>query len=458
MIKYGLSDCNSGFAPYPGYGGCSDNGLYERSIGHLNYVPSGTDDYERAADLALLLTAGRLSQENLNTIVTSCSTEPDIPSKTRCMQQLIVTTGEFHSTNPVEPSGEDRVAESNSGTATEPYKAIVYFYLGGGLDSYNMLSPYECAPIDVYQRFRTIRGQSELSEGVGLPRSRLLNITANNPNQPCTEFGIHENLPKLKSLYDDGKLNFIANAGLLAKPVTVDDYRGETPVQLFAHNAMTLEAKREDLADEFTGTGVAGRIGDVLTQAGITTNLFSIDGQQVLLTGEAGQGPSQFILSSSGLSAFNPSPSISGMDDVIRALNNATTTDSGFYAETWSSKLSDSMTKQQLLKQEIDATEVTTIFPGGSTSDEFEMVTRIMQTREARGAERDVFFVQDGGYDTHSNVDVSLVNNFQRINGVIDAFVDELEVLGLWENTVVVQFSEFARTLDPNTGEGTDHA
>lgn len=80
-----------------------------------------------------------------------------------------------------------------------------------------------------------------------------------------------------------------------------------------------------------------------------------------------------------------------------------------------------------------------------------------MQTREARNSKRDIFYVQDGGYDTHSNVDISLINNFNRINGVIQAFVDEVNVLGLWESTVVVQFSEFARTLDPNTGDGTDH-
>lgn len=80
-----------------------------------------------------------------------------------------------------------------------------------------------------------------------------------------------------------------------------------------------------------------------------------------------------------------------------------------------------------------------------------------MQTREARNSKRDIFYVQDGGYDTHSNVDISLINNFNRINGVIQAFVDEVNVLGLWDNTVVVQFSEFARTLDPNTGDGTDH-
>lgn len=33
----------------------------------------------------------------------------------------------------------------------------------------------------------------------------------------------------------------------MAKPVDTDNYGGEPPVQLFAHNAMTLEAAREDL-------------------------------------------------------------------------------------------------------------------------------------------------------------------------------------------------------------------
>jgi len=158
------------------------------------------------------------------------------------------------------------------------------------------------------------------------------------------------------------------------------------------------------------------------------------------------------------VSAFNANPSIKNMDGVIKSLNNDTTAESGFYAETWSAKLSESLEKQQLLKAEIDSTVVTTVFPGGSTSDEFEMITRIMQTREARGVARDIFYAEDGGYDTHSQVDASLINNFNRINGVISAFVDELKVLGLWESTVVVQYSEFARTLDPNSNDGSDHA
>ena len=140
---------------------------------------------------------------------------------------------------------------------------------------------------------------------------------------------------------------------------------------------------------------------DVLTQAGIPTNTFSIDGHQVILAGEVGEGPGQSVVSGSGVPEFNAYPSINNMNDVIRTLNKVTTADSGFHAETWSSKLSESLAKQELLKEEIDATVVTTTFPSGSTADEFEMVTRIMQTREARKSKRDIFFVQDGGYDTH---------------------------------------------------------
>ena len=90
LIKYGLSDCHDGFGVYPGYGGCSDNGLYEKSTGRLTYNPAGATISEYISDLALLLTAGRLSDENRATIEDECSLEPDNTSITRCIQQLIV--------------------------------------------------------------------------------------------------------------------------------------------------------------------------------------------------------------------------------------------------------------------------------------------------------------------------------------------------------------------------------
>ena len=139
----------------------------------------------------------------------------------------------------------------------------------------------------------------------------------------------------------------------------------------------------------------------ILTDAGIPTNLFSINGQQMFLTGEVGFGPAQFILHSSGLTAFNSDPSVANMNNVIKSLNDDNTADSGFHAETWSSKLTESINRQKSLKEKVDLTNVTTLFPVGGIADQLKLVTRIMQTREARGSKRDIFYVQDAGYDTH---------------------------------------------------------
>jgi len=459
LIKYGLTDCEGGFSTDPGFSQCEDNGRYERSYGRLTYQADGTTIAEEAADLALLLTAGRLSDSNRALVVDACTTQPNKESRARCMQQLIVATGEFASTNKVIPSDEDRndiEIEAAVEDSSEPYKAVVYLYLAGGLDSFNMLVPYTCSPIDVHERYRLIRGKTDSEDGVGLPLSRLLEIPSNNPNQPCTSFGIHEELPVLKQLYE--QTIFVANAGLLAQPVSTRDFRDLTNVQLFSHNDMSMETSRDDIADKYAGTGVGGRIADALTKAGIQTNVFSIKGQQTFLVGEpGGSSPSQVTINRKGLSSFNDDPTINDMTNVIKALNSATTSDSGFFAETYAFKLSDAIAKYQSLKLELDKAKPSVDFPMSGIADQLKMVTRLMQTAPIRGAKRDIFYVSDSGYDTHKNVEYRLRNNFSRINAAIEAFVEELKVLNLWESTVLLQFSEFGRTLTPNTGDGTDH-
>lgn len=45
-----------------------------------------------------------------------------------------------------------------------------------------------------------------------------------------------------------------------------------------------------------------------------------------------------------------------------------------------------------------------------------------------------------------------------EVNEGIKAFSDEMKVTGLWNNIAAIQTSDFARTLNPNSGDGTDHA
>ena len=69
---------------------------------------------------------------------------------------------------------------------------------------------------------------------------------------------------------------------------------------------------------------------------------------------------------------------------------------------------------------------------------------------------RDVYTLIHGGYDMHGSD--ALAGKFQELNRALDTFITEIKSQGLWESTVIVQGSEFGRSLNPNSNMGTDHA
>jgi Protein of unknown function (DUF1501) len=77
--------------------------------------------------------------------------------------------------------------------------------------------------------------------------------------------------------------------------------------------------------------------------------------------------------------------------------------------------------------------------------------------RQERGVDRDFFFVSFDGFDTHSEVKLSLQEKFVELNEALAAFVSELKLLGVRDDSVILQTSDFGRTLTENTSGGTDH-
>ena len=73
-----------------------------------------------------------------------------------------------------------------------------------------------------------------------------------------------------------------------------------------------------------------------------------------------------------------------------------------------------------------------------------------------------VFFVQTGGYDTHSGQNVNQANGaYAALMGTLNdgllAFFNDLTRQGLFSDTLVLQFSEFGRRITENASAGTDH-
>ena len=78
-----------------------------------------------------------------------------------------------------------------------------------------------------------------------------------------------------------------------------------------------------------------------------------------------------------------------------------------------------------------------------------------------RGIGTRIFWVQIGGFDTHSGQGAAGAGAYGNLMGTMDTavnlFYTDLRNQGLLNNTLIVQFSEFARRIGENGSGGTDH-
>ena len=90
-----------------------------------------------------MLTAGRLG--DTNRAIVKGAIEPcfagNRPKAIRIAQQLITSSPEFHTTGLARKGDKERVITGYTQSPKHDYKAIVYSFMVGGCDSFNMLVP-----------------------------------------------------------------------------------------------------------------------------------------------------------------------------------------------------------------------------------------------------------------------------------------------------------------------------
>lgn len=90
----------------------------------------------------------------------------------------------------------------------------------------------------------------------------------------------------------------------------------------------------------------------------------------------------------------------------------------------------------------------------------FALALRTVAGSIVRGIGTRVFWVQTGGYDTHSGQGTNggaYVNLMATLNDGLFAFYTDLRNQGLLNDTLILQFSEFSRRITENGSAGTDH-
>jgi uncharacterized protein (DUF1501 family) len=415
LVKYGLSPCNGGLAPdrWWEYFDCesfvpgADN---QGVLGRNTFRPSDSSSARPIVDeLAMLLTGGRLSEANREVVGDVIDAEPDATLALLKAQQLMVTAPEFHVTNRVRKNGRSRPSIEAPQPSSKPYKAVVYVLLDGGVDSFNMLAPHTCTSTNDYgdtllEQYYNERTSIAITED---ERSRVIDATG----QPCSQFAVHQDLEIVERLYKAGDLSFFANTGVLNRPVTKKNYWEVTRTQLFAHNEMQAEAQRIDPFDGAPGTGVLGRMCDVLNAKGFYAQPITVEDATVATVGAPGSLVDPLIVSSYGANEFDPKPEGEDFDPrpFMDQLNDATEFHSSLYAETWSKRLQKALHDNEALVAAIENTQLSQEFSDSDYAQRLKAVSTLIESHDLRGTDREVFYVSMGGWDHHEVSEIHAV-------------------------------------------------
>jgi uncharacterized protein (DUF1501 family) len=84
------------------------------------------------------------------------------------------------------------------------------------------------------------------------------------------------------------------------------------------------------------------------------------------------------------------------------------------------------------------------------------MVAKMIAVRDTLGMSRQIFFVTQGGYDTHSEQNESQPGLFAELAASLASFQAAMDELDVAECVTAFTASDFGRTLSSN-GQGTDH-
>jgi uncharacterized protein (DUF1501 family) len=104
------------------------------------------------------------------------------------------------------------------------------------------------------------------------------------------------------------------------------------------------------------------------------------------------------------------------------------------------------------------APPIATVFPNTGLGSQLGQVARIISARNNLGMNRQIFFCGLGGFDNHNDLLNNQADRFNNLGPALTAFYRATEELGVAGSVTTFTESEFNRTMNSNTGNGSDHA
>ena len=394
------------------------------------------------------------------------------------------------------------------------YKALVCVFLAGGNDSNNMLIPLTGTARNHYQGAGTTntpgRGTLTIPTAEMHPLTTLpAHIAAASPiSNYLGTFGLHPQLGDMTDMFNDGELAFVANVGTLTRPgITRANYATSSrPPQLFSHSDQVTQWQ-SSIPDQPFKSGWGGRIADYLNPLhnpgeGNASMSISISGVNSFQTSGSGQ-VTPYVMTSNGVVSLggygtNYANAVNN-PAVLFEDGNYKNNDPGYRLRTFERIMrytNDSLmenaynnvvTNARLTEGMVGTALASTADGGASTLDvhfnnafagaevplnntftnQMKLVARLISGRSALGNNRQIFFVQLGGFDTHTtqipngNAAGGHTGLMNTLNRTLKGFRDALVAEGTWDSVVAFSASDFTRTFTANKTDnsaGSDHA
>lgn len=304
---------------------------------------------------------------------------------------------------------------------------LVILYLGGGNDSLSMLVPYS-DPFYVSRR-----------PNIFIPAANVLQVGADSSR---VNLGLHPRLTGVKQIFDRGQLAFIQRTGYQNQSrshfLGTDIWATADPSKPATNGwiGRYLDSLPSPV-DPLIGWNTTGALPRVLQ-----SNTVSVPG-----------------ISDPRTYAFN-SPN-SGAEAVAERaaavrINSHVPVNQPELAFVYANAQAAMSTLDRVAT--VASYNGTVTYPNTPLSQAMKAVAGAM----VRGIGTRVFYVTVGGFDTHSSqnpnqTNGSYFNLMATLNDALTAFANDLTNQSLFQNTLVLSFSEFGRRISENGSNGTDH-
>ena len=332
----------------------------------------------------------------------------------------------------------------------EEYRALVVLFLNGGNDGNNLIVPTDA----MYGDYQSARAN------LALLKSSLAALPAATAGHT---FGLHPALSGFVPFYAQGRLAFVANVGPLVVPCTAAQVKAnavEVPPFLLSHQDQVAIQQGWKVQDDWSGW--AGRALELLpSEIRHPISAVTMGSGRTLVLGKR-SGVS--FMARDGTRYWGPADLANPKTLAAQQLNRMAQWQfpnpyEAEYARTFGGAVDDSTRFTQALMQ---AREPSADFGTGTLAEKLRALAKALPSFKAQGYKRQVFLVDWGSFDTHTNQRGADSNTqdaqFAVMAKALAAFDESNRAAGLDMSVVTLMMSDFGRTLRPGSGGGSEHA